>query len=64
VHAGLVSVGDFVMFDDDAMLRYRYTPEGRLLGYDFTEEAAEVLRGISMRNRLLAAAVPLADLGG
>jgi hypothetical protein len=54
-------VDDFVIFDDDAVLRYRYTFDGRLLAYDLSDDPTDVAAYGALRDRLYSAAVPLAS---
>jgi|SRR5207253_450456 len=60
-HPEFDAVGDFVIFDDDAMVRYVYDPAGCLSGYDFTDLPEDLTEGRDVRQRLLAAAVPLGE---
>src|SRR5207244_6998646 len=47
-------VGDFVIFDDDPVVRYRYDPAGCLLGYDFTDLPDDLMECPGVRQRLRA----------
>lgn len=60
-HPGFDGVGDFVVFDDDGVVRYLYDAEGRLLGYDFTDRPGDLTECRAILQRLLAAAVPLGE---
>ena len=60
-HVEFDAVGDFVIFDNDAVVRYQYDPEGRLLGYDFTDQPGDLDECRAIREGLLAAAVSLDD---
>lgn len=60
-HSEFDTVEDFVIFDDDAVVRYRYDPEGHLLGYDFTHQPGDLTECRAIRDALLAAAVSLSE---
>ncbi|HEU0088805.1 MAG TPA: hypothetical protein VFQ77_14360, partial [Pseudonocardiaceae bacterium] len=49
---------DFVVFDEDAVLWYRYTDEDVLTGYDYTEEPKVVRDCVALAEEVRAAAVP------
>ena len=58
-HGEFDAVGDFVIFDDDGVVRYLYDAEGHLLGYEFTDRPGDLTECRAIRQRLLAVAVPL-----
>jgi hypothetical protein len=60
-HPEFDAVSDFVIFDDDAVVRYRYDEAGHLLAYDFTDLPQDLTECRDVRQRLLAAAVPLGE---
>jgi hypothetical protein len=60
-HREFDAVKDFVIFDDDAVLRYLYDSGGHLLSYDFTDQPGDLTEYRAIRERLLAAAVPLSQ---
>ena len=60
-HPEFAAVGDLVIFDDDAAVHYLYDSEGRLLGYDFNDEPTALAEYRVIRQRLVAAAVPVGE---
>lgn len=60
-HPEFDAVCDFVIFDDDDVVRYRYDEAGHLSGYDFTDLPQDLTECRDVRQRLLAAAVPLSE---
>ena len=60
-HPEFGAVSDFVIFDDDAVVRYRYDEAGHLVAYDFTDLPQDLTECRDVRHRLLAAAVPLGE---
>lgn len=53
---------DFVVFDQDAVMWYRYDDEFRLLGYDYSDDPADVKNGAALLDRMLAVAVPFTEV--
>lgn len=49
---------DFALFDDSAVLLFRYDDEGRLLGYDYDDTPASVARCRAARDLAASRAVP------
>lgn len=49
---------DFALFDDSAVLWFRYDDEGRLLGYDYDDTPASVARCRAARDLAASRAVP------
>ncbi|HEY8200496.1 MAG TPA: hypothetical protein VII47_04000 [Actinomycetota bacterium] len=60
-HSEFEAVGDFVIFDDDGVVQYLYDSEGHLLGYNLTDQPGDLTEYRAIRERLLAAAVPLGE---
>ena len=52
---------DFVVFDDTALMYYRYTDDDRLTGYEYSEDPALVAEHLALAEEVLAAATPLAE---
>jgi hypothetical protein len=53
---------DFVVFDRDAVMWYRYDDEFRLLGYDYSDDPADVADRAALLDRMLAVAVPYTEV--
>jgi hypothetical protein len=49
---------DFVVFDDTAVMWYRYTAEDILTGYDYSEEPDVVHECVALAEQVRAAALP------
>jgi hypothetical protein len=60
-HPDLDGIEDFVVFDADAVVRYRYDAAGHLLRYELTDRPAEVAEYAAVAERLFSLAVPLAQ---
>ena len=52
---------DYVVFDDRAVLWYRYTPDDVLTGYEYSEESEMVQHHLARAEAALAVAVPFVD---
>jgi hypothetical protein len=52
---------DFVVFDDTALMYYRYTDDDRLTGYDYSDDPAVVAAHVTLAEEVLAAAIPFAE---
>lgn len=52
---------DFVLFDDAAVLWYRYTDEGKLTGYEYDDDPASLERCRAARDLAVRYAVPFHD---
>lgn len=53
---------DFVVFDHDAVMWYRYDSDFHLLGYDYSDDPAEVADRAAVLERMLAVAVPFTEV--
>lgn len=53
---------DFVVFDRDAVMWYRYNADFHLLGYDYSDDPAEVADRAALLDRMLAVAVPFTEV--
>ncbi|WP_051342088.1 DUF6879 family protein [Pseudonocardia spinosispora] len=61
-HPEFDGVEDFVVFDRKSVMWYRYDDECRLLGYDFSDDAADVADRVALLDRMLVAAVPYTEV--
>lgn len=52
---------DFVVFDDTALMYYRYTDDDQLTGYDFSDDPAVVAEHVVLVEEVLAVAIPFAQ---
>jgi hypothetical protein len=52
---------DFVVFDDTALMYYRYTDDDRLTGYEYSDDPALVAEHVALAEEVLAAATPFAE---
>jgi hypothetical protein len=52
---------DFVVFDDTALMYYRYNDEDQLTGYDLSDDPAVVAEHLALAEEVLAAAIPFAE---
>jgi hypothetical protein len=52
---------DFVVFDDTALMYYRYTDDDRLTGYEYSDDPVLVAEHLALAEEVLAAATPLAE---
>lgn len=53
---------DFAVFDQDAVMWYRYDSEHHLLGYDYSDDPADVTDRSALLDRMLAVAVPFNEV--
>ena len=53
---------DFVVFDHDAVMWYRYDDEFHLLGYDYSDDPVDVQDRAALLDRMLAVAVPFTEV--
>lgn len=51
---------DFVVFDDNALMYYRYSDDDQLIGYDYNDDPAVVARHLDLAEEVLAVASPFA----
>jgi hypothetical protein len=51
-------VEDFVVFDDTALMYYRYTPDDQLTGYEFSDDATLVADHLELAEEVLSVAIP------
>lgn len=51
---------DFVVFDDTALMYYRYTDDDRLTGYEYSDDPALVREHLALAEEVLAVATPFA----
>lgn len=52
---------DFVVFDDTAVMYYRYTDDDRLVGYDYSDDPMIVGEHLALAEEVLTVAIPFAD---
>ncbi|MBA2324060.1 MAG: hypothetical protein H0V92_08665 [Pseudonocardiales bacterium] len=53
---------DFVVFDQDAVMWYRYDAECHLLGYDYSDDPEIVADRTALLEQMLAVAVPFTEV--
>lgn len=51
-----------MVFDYDAVMWYRYDDEFHLLGYDYSDDPADVTDRSALLDRMLAVAVPFTEV--
>ena len=49
---------DFVVFDDTAVMYYRYTVDDQLTGYEFSDDPAAVAEHLALAEEVLSVATP------
>lgn len=49
---------DFVVFDDTALMYYRYTADDQLTGYEFSDDPAVVAEHLALAEEVLSVAIP------
>jgi hypothetical protein len=54
-------VEDFVVFDDDGVMYYRYADDDTLLGYEFSDDPAVVADHVRLAEAAWVASVPFAE---
>ena len=51
---------DFVVFDDTALMYYRYTDDDVLTGYEYSDDPAVVAKHVAVAEEVWAASIPFA----
>jgi hypothetical protein len=61
-HPEFDGIEDFAVFDHEAVMWYRYDDEFHLLGYDYSDDPADVDDRAALLDRMLAVAVPYTEV--